>query len=186
MFRTVRGYLALAPPAFLAALLAYLAARPRAVSTFTVYPFLSDVLGAGVPRSPTARFALVSALFFIVPYLLAGVLLFLADMGASASATLWTGKRPPEQAGPRPGMLTPEAFWTLVVTSILLAAFVGTRLPVVAHGGELPGGVNVAPAFVAAVPFVALGGGLVLALVASLPRVVVRQVRRRMAPDRGL
>ena len=186
MFRTVRGFLTLAPPAFVAALLAYLSARPRAVTTFTVYPFLADVLGSGLPRSATARFVVVTTLFFIVPYLVSGVLLFLADVGASAAASLWRKERSPAPAGPRPATLAPEAFWTLVATSLLLAAFAGTRLPGVAHGGELPGGVNVAPAFVAAVPFAALGGGLFLAFLASVPRAVARTVRRRAAPERGL
>ena len=186
MFRTVRGFLTLAPPAFVAALLAYLSARPRAVTTFTVYPFLADVLGSGLPRTATARFVVVTTLFFIVPYLVAGVLLFLADVGASSATALWRRERRPVPTGPRPATLAPEAFWTLVASSILLAALAGGRLPGVAHGGELPGGVNVAPAFVAVVPFVALGGGLLLALLASVPRAVARAVKRRAAPERGL
>jgi hypothetical protein len=186
VFRTVRGYLTLAPPAFVAALVAYLAAKPRAVSSFTVYPFLAEVLGAGLPSSPTAKFVVVTTFFFIVPYLVAGVLLFLADVGASAAASLWSAEPKPVPAGPRPATLAPEAFWTLVATSILLAAVAGARLPGVARGGELPGGVNVAPAFVAAIPFFALGGGLLLAFLVSVPRSVVRAVRRRSAVERGL
>ncbi len=187
MFRTVRGFLFLAPPAFLAALLAYLSAKPRAVSSFTVYPFLAEVLASGLPKSSTARFVVVATLFFIIPYLVAGVVLFLADLGASASAALWRRKDSrPSGPGPRPAMLAPEAYWTLVATSLLLAAFAGARLPGVAHGGELPGGVNVAPAFVAAVPFVTVGAGLLLAFVASVPRAVLRLVRRRSDPARGL
>jgi hypothetical protein len=186
VFRTVRGYLILAPPAFVAALLAYLSAKPRAVSTFTVYPFLADVLGTGLPRSPSARFVVVTTLFFLVPYLVAGVLLFFSDVGASAAASLWRRQRAPAPAGRRPRTMSPEAFWTLVASSLILAALAGSQLPKVAHGGELPGGVNVAPAFVAAVPFVALGGGLFLALLASAPRAVVQAIRRRTAPGRGL
>ena len=186
MFRTVRGFLILAPPAYLAALLAYLSAKPRAVSSFTVYPFLAEVLGSGLPRSSTARFVVVTTLFFIVPYLVSGVVLFLADVGASAAAALWRRDRRSAHPGPRPATLTPEAFWTLVAASLLLAALAGSRLPGVAHGGELPGGVNVAPAFVAAVPFVAVGAGLLLAFGASIPRAVARLVRRRSAPERGL
>lgn len=186
MFRTVRGFLVLAPPAFLAALLAYLAAKPRAVTSFTVYPFLAEVLGSGLPRSSSARFVVVTSLFFIVPYLVAGVVLLLADAGASASAALWSKDRRPARPGPRPAMLAPEAFWTLWGASLLLAAVAGARLPGFAHGGELPGGVNVAPAFVAAVPFLAVGAGLFLAFVASIPRAVVRLVRRRSDPARGL
>ncbi len=186
MFRTVRGFLMLAPPAYLAALLAYLSAKPRAVTSFTVYPFLAEVLGAGLPRSSTARFVVVTTLFFVLPYLVAGVVLFLADAGTSAAAALWRRERRPALAVPRPATLAPESFWTLVATSLLLAALAGSRLPGVAHGGELPGGVNVAPAFVAAVPFVAVGGGLFLAFVASIPRAVARFVRRRTGSERGL
>jgi hypothetical protein len=186
VFRTVRGFLTLAPPAFVAALLAYLSAKPRAVASFTVYPFLAEVLGSGLPRSATARFVVVTTLFFIVPYLVTGVLLFLADVGASAAASLWRKERWAPSPGRRPAMLAPEAFWTLVAASILLAALAGARLPGVAHGGELPGGVNVAPAFVAAVPFAALGGGLLLAFLASIPRAVARLVGHRPPVERGL
>lgn len=73
-----------------------------------------------------------------------------------------------------------------MATSLLLAAVAGARLPGVAHGGELPGGVNVAPAFVAAVPFLAVGAGLLVASIVSIPRAVVRLVRRRSDPARGL
>jgi hypothetical protein len=185
VFRTVRGFLVLAPLAYLAGLLAYLAAGPRAVASFTVYPFLAEVLGSGLPRSATARFVVVATLFFVVPYLVSGVLLFLADVGASASASLWRKERRPA-ASPRPATLSPETFWTLFGSSVLLAGVAGHYLPGVAHGGELPGGVNVAPVFVAVVPFVALGGGLLLALLASAPRALVR-VARRVAPrERGL
>jgi hypothetical protein len=186
VFRTVRGFLILAPPAFAAALLAYLSATPRAVSSFTVYPFLAEVLGSGLPRSTTARFVVVSTLFFIVPYLVTGVLLFLADVGASAASSLWRNETRSTSAGPRPPTLAPEGFWTLVTASIVLAVLAGMRLPGVAHGGELPGGVNVAPAFVAAIPFAALGGGLCLALLVSIPRAVARVVRRRSVQERGL
>ncbi|MCL4809878.1 MAG: hypothetical protein KJ062_19130 [Thermoanaerobaculia bacterium] len=185
MFRTVRGFLVLAPLAYVAGLLAYLSAGPRAATTFTVYPFLAEVLGSGMPRSATARFVVVATLFFVVPYLVSGVLLFLADVGASASASLWR-KEPRPAATRRPATLSPEAFWTLFASSVLLAGVVGSLLPGVAHGGELPGGVNVAPVFVALVPFVALGVGLLRALLASVPRALAR-VARRVAPrERGL
>jgi hypothetical protein len=186
VFRTVRGFLTLAPLAFVAGLLTYLAARPRAVSGFTVYPFLADVLGNGLPRSPSSRFVVVTTLFFLVPYLVSGVLLFLSDVGASAAASLWRREKRAARARRREATLAPESFWTLVVGSVLLAAFAGSKLPTVAHGGELPGGVNVAPAFVAVVPFLALGGGLVLAFVAGIPRGVARLVRRGEPPDGGL
>lgn len=186
MFRTVRGFLTLAPPTFVVALLAYLAARPRAVPAFAVYPFLADVLGSGLPRSPTSRFVVVTTLFFIVPYLVSGVLLFLADVGASSAASLWRRSPRPSGTTARERTLAPEAFWTLVAASLLLAALAGWSLPKVAHGGELPGGVNVAPVFVAMVPFLALGGGLLFALLASAPRAVIRAARRREPSERGL
>jgi len=186
VFRTVRGFLALAPLAFVTGLLAYLSAKPRAVSSFTVYPFLAEVLGSGLPRSSTARFVVVTTLFFIVPYLVAGVLLFLSDVGASAASSLWRKERRPADPGRRQPTLAPETFWTLVAGSLLLAALAGARLPGIAHGGELPGGVNVAPAFVALVPFLALGGGLLLALLATVPRAAARLLRRGEAPERGL
>ena len=186
MFRTVRGFLTLAPLAYVAGLLTYLSARPRAASSFTVYPFLADVLGAGLPRSATSRFVVVTTLFFIVPYLVSGVLLFLADVGASAASSLWSRERRAARARRKGATLAPESFWTLVAGSVLLAGAAGAKLPTVAHGGELPGGVNVAPAFVALVPFLALGGGLLLAFVAGLPRSVARLVRREPPPDRGL
>ena len=187
MFRTVRGFLTLAPLAYVAGLLAYLAARPRAVTGFTVYPFLADVLGSGLPRAASSRFVVVATLFFIVPYLVAGVLLFLSDVGASAAASLWGGrKRRPAGLARREATLAPESFWTLAVGSVVLAALAGAKLPSVAHGGELPGGVNVAPAFVALVPFLALGGGLFLAVLAGIPRGVARLVRREKPPQGGL
>ena len=176
----------LAPPAFLAALVAYLSAGPRAATSFTVYPFLADVLGSGLPRSNVARFVVVTTLFFIVPYLVSGVLLLLADIGTSAASSLWRRERPAPAGGARPRLLAPEAFWTLVVAALLLAAAAGSQLPKVAHGGELPGGVNVAPVFVAAVPFVALACALVLAALASIPRAVARRIGPRLRSDRGL
>lgn len=186
MFRTVRGFLTLAPLAFAAGLLAYLAARPRAVSGFTVYPFLAEVLGNGLPRSPSSRFVVVTTLFFLLPYLVSGVLLFLADVGASASASLWRRERKAGKARRHGAALAPESFWALVAGTVVLAGVAGAKLPTVAHGGELPGGVNVAPAFVALVPFAALAGGLLLAFVAGIPRGVARLVRRGRTPDGGL
>lgn len=186
MFRTVRAFLTLAPLAFVTGLLAFLAARPRAVSGFVVYPFLADVLGSGLPRATSSRFIVVATLFFVLPYLIAGVLLFLSDLGASAAASLWSRDRKAAKARRRAATLAPESFWALVVGSVLLAGLAGAKLPTVAHGGELPGGVNVAPAFVALVPFVALAGGLVLAVVAGVPRGVARLVRRGTAPGGGL
>lgn len=186
MFRTVRGFLTLAPLAYVAGLLAYLAARPRAVTGFTVYPFLADVLGSGLPRAASSRFVVVATLFFIVPYLVAGVLLFLSDVGASAAASLWSGRKRPAGPARREATLAPESFWALAVGSVVLAALAGSKLPSVAHGGELPGGVNVAPAFVALVPFLALGGGLLLAVLAGVPRGVARLVRREKPRQGGL
>ncbi|MBK9088099.1 MAG: hypothetical protein IPL90_03240 [Holophagales bacterium] len=185
MFRTVRGFLTLAPPAFLAALLAYLSAKPRAVSTFTVYPFLAEVLASGLPRSSTAKFVVVTTLFFIVPYLVAGVVLFLADAGASASAALWRKDRRPSHPG---RARQPGAGGLLDSGGDLASPGRHRRSPATRSRPRRRAsrGVNVAPVFVAAVPFVAVGAGLLLALLASIPRAVVRLLRRRSDPARGL
>ena len=45
---------------------------------------------------------------------------------------------------------------------------------------------NVAPVFVAAVPFAALACALVLAAVASIPRAVARRIGPRLRSDGGL
>jgi hypothetical protein len=178
MFRTARGFLLLAPPAFLIGLVAFLVIHPRALESYTVYPIMSDLLGAGLVKRPLARFVATAVLFFLIPYLVTGLLLFFADLGLAAAAPLWTGRRT------KPGSETPppEARWTFLVGTAVLAAVVGAQLHKVARGGELPGRISIAPLMVAAVPFAAIAGSLVLAGLAGLPRVLFFG---RTGPRRG-
>lgn len=169
MFRTARGFLLIAPPAFVAALVAFLLLHGRAAEAFVPYPFLADALGPALSRRPVERFVVASALFFVVPYLVSGLLLLLADAGVGAASGLW--RRKEAAAGKRPVSRVPlESRLALAVGAVLLSALAGAKADKVAHGGELPGGVNVAPLLVAAIPFLATGAALVLASAAALPR----------------
>jgi hypothetical protein len=166
MFRTARGFLLVAPPAFLIGLVAFLVLHPRALDSYTVYPVLADVLGAGLVKRPLARFVATALLFFLVPYLVTGLLLFFADLGLAAAMPLWTGKRvKPGAQGP-----PPESRWTFLIATGVFAAVIGGLLHKVAHGGELPGRISIAPLMVAAVPFGAVAVALILAGIAGLPR----------------
>ncbi len=178
MFRAVRGFLALAPLAFLAALLGFLLKDPAAADRFTPHPILTDLLGRVLSWSPIPRFSATATIFFAAPYLTVALLLFLSDLSWGSSARLWRtrAKTRPARAGAREEERMPpaEARWTLVVASLLLSAILGVLLHRVAHGGELPGGVNVAPLFVAAAPFPALFVALLLSALAAAPRAVHR------------
>lgn len=174
MFRTARAFLLVLPGAFLLVLLAYLVAHPSAADAFVSYPFLADALGAWVKRRPIVRFVLASTAFFVPPYLVSGVLLFIADAGVSAAAPLWAkGKRRRPRA---PAEAPPESRWAFVGVSLASAAVLGVLLHRVAHGGDLPGGVNVSPLFVVIASFVAVGAGLFAGGLAALPRAVVRRL----------
>ncbi len=188
MFRTVRGFLLVAPPAFLLALVAYLWSHPRAAEAFTPYPFLVDALGRTLGRRPVGRFAVSATVFFLVPYLVSALLLFLSDLGLAVAGRIWRGKK---GGAARP--VAPEGAVTFAAATLVLSAVAGKLLHRVAHGGELPGGVNVAPIFVAAVPFVAAGAALLLGAVATLPRALASRLSsgtplratRSEAPRRG-
>jgi len=172
MFRTARAFLLVLPGAFLVVLIAYLAFHPGAADAFVAYPFLAESLGAWVSKRPLIRFVLTSIVFFVPPYLVTGLLLFVADAGVSAAAPLWgkaRAKRP--AAGP-----LPESRWGFVAVSLAAAAAFGILLHRVAHGGELPGGVNVSPLFVVIAAFGAVALGLVAAGLAALPRAVARRL----------
>lgn len=168
MFRTARGFLLVAPLAFLAALSSFLLTHPGAAEAFTPYPFLVDALGQATMKRPVLRFSITSAVFFLVPYFTVGLLLFLADLGLGAAGPLWRGAA--RGGREEPPALATEALVTFVGASLLGAIVVGRLLHRVAHGGELPGGVNVAPLFVAAVPFGAVLAAVFLAGIAALPR----------------
>ncbi len=186
MFRTARGFLLIAPPAFAVALAVFLLSHGRAAESFSPYPFLADALGPTLVKRPVGRFAAASTLFFVVPYLVSALLLLLSDAGVGAATRLWAkpakGKpAPPERAR----RLPPEALVVFAGGALLLSGLAGAYLDRVAHGGELPGGVNIAPLLVAAIPFLAVGVGLVLAAVASLPRAVARVFSRGSVNSAG-
>lgn len=168
MFRTARGFLLVAPPAFLLALVVFLIVHPRALESYTVYPVLADVLGAGLVKRPLARFVATSILFFLLPYLVTALLLFFSDLGLAAAEPLWSGAR--RKAGRDASPI--ECRVAFFGGTCLLAALGGGFLHKVAHGGELPGQISVAPILVAGVPFLAMILALLLAGIAGLPRVV--------------
>jgi len=171
MFRTVRAFLLVLPGAFALVLVAYLVAHPGAADSFVAYPFLADALGGWVNKRPLIRFVLASAAFFVPPYLVTGLLLFVADAGVSAAAPLWKkGARRPVSEPP------PESRWAFLAVSLSAALALGVLLHRVAHGGELPGGVNVSPIFVVIASFAAVAAGLVASGVVAVPRAVARRL----------
>ena len=170
MFRTARGFLLVAPLAFVAALLAFLVAHPRVVEAFTPYPFLVDAIGRPLGRRPLGRFSATATVFFVVPYLVTGVLLALADLGVASSSRLWRGRA---TFGREP--FPPEVRYAFAGAAVLLSVVGASLLNRLANGGELPGGVNVAPLFVAAVPFLALAASVPVAGVAAVPRALARR-----------
>ena len=173
MFRIVRAYLVVAPVTFVVVLAAFLAAHSRAAESFVPYPMLADALGAALSKRPLVRFIAASAVFFVPLYLVSGVLLLLADAGVSAAAPLWS-RRP----GRQPGVsIPPESRWAFLSSTALAAVMLGVSLHRVAHGGDLPGGINVGPALVALAAFAALIAGLVVAGVVALPRALIGRWR---------
>jgi len=176
MFRTLRGFLFVAPLGFLTALGTFLLTHPQAADGYAVYPFLVEPFGPGLVKRPFGRFGMTSLLAFLLPYLTTALLLFLADIGAGAAAALW--RKTPRKARPK---LSPESLWSFVVTVLVASAVAGFSLHKVAHGGELPGGVNVAPIFVAAIPYLAIVVALVVSALASIPRAVHRRLEASRA-----
>lgn len=177
MFRTSRGFLTVAPFAFLGALIAFFAAHPQAAESYVVYPFLADAIGPRVAKSPWQRFALTSGMFFLLPYLVTGLLVFLADVGVSAATPLWKG--PGER--PKPPKLAPESTIAFLGLSVVFAITVGALLHRIAHGGELPGDVNIAPVLVAATPFAVLPPALFFAFLVGIPRAAYERFGKRAA-----
>ena len=173
MFRTARAFLLVAPGAFLLVLVAYLAAHPHAAESFTAYPFLADALGAALTKRPIVRFMAASIVSFLPFYLMAGVLLFFADAGVSAAAPLWS-LGPARRAG---SPVPPESRWAFLSGTALAAPAFGVSLHRVAHGGDLPGGINVGPLLVALAAFAAVAAGLVLGGIAAAPRALLGRLR---------
>jgi len=173
MFRIVRAYLVVAPVTFVVVLAAFLAAHSRAAESFVPYPMLADALGAALAKRPFVRFIAASAVFFIPLYLVSGVLLLFADAGVSAAAPLWSNR-----PGRRPRVsIPPESRWAFLASTALAAVMFGVSLHRVAHGGDLPGGINVGPALVVVAAYAALITGLVVAGVVALPRALIERLR---------
>lgn len=173
MFRTARAFVVVAPAAFVLVLAAYLAAHPRAAEAFVPYPPLADALGAALSKRPFVRFITASAVFFIPPYLMSGILLFFADAGVSAAGPLWS-RRPARRAA---ASLPSESRWAFLAGTALAAVASGISLHRVAHGGDLPGGINVGPLLVAFAAFAALAVGLVAGGLAAVPRALIARMR---------
>src|SRR5262249_52885757 len=81
MFRTARGFLLVAPPAFALTLISFLISHPHGAEAFVPYPFLADAMGQSLAKRPVARFTIAATVFFLLPYLVTGLLLFFADLG---------------------------------------------------------------------------------------------------------
>lgn len=182
MFRTARGFLLSTPPAFLVAVVSFLAFHPRASEAYTTYPVLLTAFGQGLSRQPIPRFFATALIFFLIPYLVVGLLLFLADLGIAAAAPLWIGRRKRTTRLPLP----PESRFGFIGALLVLSFVIGMSLHHVSHGGELTGGVSVAPIMVGAVPFVAAAGALVLAGLLSIPRALIaRFASAKQTPSRS-
>lgn len=174
MFRTARAFLVVAPVGFFLVLVAFLVAHPLAAESFSAYPFLADALGAALTKRPLVRFIAASIVFFLPPYLMAGLLLFFADLGVSAAAPLWSEGpvRRAESTFPR------ESRWAFIGGTALAAPVLGVSLHRVAHGGDLPGGINVGPLLVALAAFASVAAGLLAGGIAAVPRAIVTRLRR--------
>jgi hypothetical protein len=168
MFRTARGFLLVAPPAFVLALASFLISHSHAAEAFVPYPFLADAMGQVLVKRPVARFTIAATFFFLLPYLVSGLLLLFADLGVSAASPLWS-KRKRRRAEPLP----PESRVAFGIVLVVVSMAAGVSLHKVAHGGELPGGVNVAPVFVAAVPFVSVILATIVAGIVGIPRAIL-------------
>ena len=179
MFRTARAFLLVAPGAFLLVLVAYLAAHPHAAESFVAYPILADALGAAMTKRPFVRFITASTVSFLPPYLMAGLLLFFADAGMSAAVPLWS-RRPARRAD---SPLPVESRWAFLGGTALAALIFGMSLDRVAHGGDLPGGINIGPLLVALAAFASVVAGLVAAGLAAGPRAVLGLLQRPRETD---
>ncbi len=174
MFRIARAFLVAAPAAFVLVLAAFLAAHPRAADSFVPYPLLADALGSALSKRPFVRFVAASIVFFVPLYLMSGVLLFFADAGVSAAAPLWS---------PGPGRrsavsIPPESRWAFLSGVAVAALVAGVSLHRVAHGGDLPGGINVGPLLVALAAFASLVAALIVAGIVAVPRALIGRLRK--------
>jgi hypothetical protein len=175
MFRTARAFLLVAPGVLVLVLVAFLAAHPHAIESFVAYPILADALGSALSKRPLVRFIAASIVLFVPPYLMSGLLLLFADLGVSAAAPLWS-RGPARQAA---ASVPPESRWAFLVSTALFAVGVGVSLHRVAHGGELPGGINVGPLLVVVASFAAMAAGLVVGGLVAVPRALIARLRKR-------
>ncbi len=166
MLRTSRAFLLAAPAAFGVTLALFLILHPKASESFAAYPFMAEALGP-VLRSPFLRFLLTTIVFFLAPYLVIGILLVLSELGLGAAEPLFRSSGRPRK---RPVGVPAESRWTFIGVTLAAAAWAGASLHQVAHGGELPGGVNVTPVFVVAASLGAVAAGFLASLLAALPR----------------
>jgi hypothetical protein len=104
---------------------------------------------------------------------MSGVLVLFADLGISAAAPLWF-RRPARRAATS---LPLESRWAFLSCTALAALACGVSLHRVAHGGDLPGGINVGPLLVALASFAALAAGLVAGGLAAVPRALIGRMR---------
>jgi hypothetical protein len=173
MFRISRAFLVVAPAAFVLVLAAFLAVHSRAAESFVPYPLLADALGTALSKRPFVRFIAAATVFFVPLYFMSGVLLFFADLGVSAAAPLWS-RGPGRRAN---ATIPPESRWAFLSITALAALVFGVSLHRVAHGGDLPGGINVGPLLVALAAFAALIAGLVVAGLVAVPRALIARLR---------
>ena len=174
------GFLLVAPLAFVFVLVAFLCQPSSSAGV---------VLGLPVPeptcsdperaKHPVLRFAVTSTVFFVPPYLVAGApSVPLRDRRRRGGGALGGEEAGEEAAAVHGASREPPGRSSRV--TLVAAVAGGLSLHRVAHGGELPGGVNVAPLFVVAATFASMAAGLGVALLVSLPRALVR--RRRVRP----
>jgi hypothetical protein len=173
MFRTARAFLLVAPGVFVLVLVAFLVAHPHASESFLAYPLLADALGAALSKRPLVRFIAASIVLFIPPYLMSGLLLLFADLGVSAAAPLWS-RGPARRAA---ASVPPESRWAFLASTAFFAVGAGVSMHRVAHGGDLPGGVNIGPLLVVLASFAAMTAGLVVAGLAAVPRALIARFR---------
>ncbi len=173
MFRTARAFLLVLPAAFLLALLAYLIAHPGAATSFVAYPFLAESIGSWVGRRPLVRFVLASAAFFVPPYLVSGLLLFVADAGRlGGGAPVGEGKA--GASGERRAAAGEPLDVRRREPSVRGRV---RRAPAPGGARRRPRrGVNIAPLLVVLASFGAVGTGLLSAGLAALPRAVARRL----------
>jgi hypothetical protein len=149
----------LLPAALLVAVLAFLLAHRSDDAALSVYPFLSDWIGASrLPDSPEVRFLVQAALLFLAPYLLWLLLVLLVTV---AERGIW-GSRKQRTGVFRRVFLAFYSFLLLVLSGALGAGVDAVKRRLAAE-------LQIAPAAVAAAPFLAAAAAFLPALLLALP-----------------